>query len=290
MAGILLIVGLFSIHLSHIYYWNYDDSIYQLEINGDSIDLKNPDKRWDLPEELEEISGLSYIKRDQLACIQDEDGFFYIYDLKKSEIIRKDQFGEKGDYEGVEVIRDTAYVLKSNGDVYFFQLKKQDIGEVNLIKTDLKKRNDTEGLGFHGEDEELLIGCKEDPGTKKVDIKKGRSVFRVEMAGKKFKKNPKYIIDAKSYNKMLEKKGLSKKKHIPFKPSGIAVHPKSNYIYIIGSVGKMMVVLNPAGEIDNLIPLNPKIFWQPEGICFSPNGDLYISSEGRGKAGYILKF
>lgn len=89
---------------------------------------------------------------------------------------------------------------------------------------------------------------------------------------------------------MLEKKGLSKKKHIPFKPSGIAVHPKSNDIYIIGSVGKMMVVLNHTGEIKNLIPLNPKIFWQPEGICFSPDGDLYISSEGRGKAGYILKF
>lgn len=290
MAGILLIISLIPMLLSNNYNWNYDDSVYRLEINGDVYDLNNPNQRWDLPRELEEISGLSFFRKNQLACIQDEDGIFYIYDLKKKEIARKDQFGEKGDYEGVEVITDTAYVLKSNGDVYFFQIKNHGIGEVNFIKTDLTKRNDAEGLGFHGESKELLLGCKEDPGTKKVDIKNSRSIYRIALTEKKFKKKPKYIIDGKSYNKMLEKKDLSKKKHTPFKPSGIAVHPKNNYIFIIGTVGKMMIILNPTGEIENLIPLDPKIFWQPEGICFSPGGDLYISSEGRGKKGYILKF
>jgi uncharacterized protein YjiK len=29
---------------------------------------------------------------------------------------------------------------------------------------------------------------------------------------------------------------------------------------------------------------------QPEGICFAPEGDLYISSEGRGADGFILRF
>lgn len=290
MAGILLIISLISWLLSNNYNWNYDDSMYRTEIDGNAYDLKNPSQRWNLPGELEEISGLSFFRKNQLACIQDEDGVFYIYDIKKKEIARKELFGEKGDYEGVEVIRDTAYVLKSNGDVYFFHLKNHGIGEVSLIKTDLTKRNDTEGLGFHGESEELLLGCKEDPGTKKVEIKNSRSIYRIALTEKKFKKKPKYILDAKSYHKMLDKKDLSKKKHAPFKPSGIAVHPKNNCVFIIGTVGKMMIILNPSGEIEDLIPLDPKIFWQPEGICFSPNGDLYISSEGRGKKGYILKF
>ena len=187
MAGILLIISLFSIHLSHTYRWNYDDSVYRLEINENTYNLNNPSQRWDLPGELEEISGLSFFRKNELACIQDEDGVFYIYNLKKKEIARKDPFGEKGDYEGVEVITDTAYVLKSNGDVYYFHLKDHSIGEVKKIKTDLTKRNDAEGLGFHGESEELLIGCKEDPGTKKVDIKKSRSIYRIELTEKKFK-------------------------------------------------------------------------------------------------------
>ena len=290
MAGSFLIISLIAMHLSSIYYWNYNETIYQLDVDDLSYDLNKPNQRWDLPNELEEISGLSFFKKNQLACIQDEDGIFYIYDLKKNEISRKDQFGEKGDYEGVEVINDTSYVLKSNGDVFFFPIEKQGIGEVRKIKTDLTKQNDAEGLGFSEALVELLIGCKEDPGTKKVDIEKSRSIYHVDLIEKKFKKKPKYLIDGKSYNEMLEKKGLSKKKHRPFKPSGVAVHPKNGFIFVIGTVGKMMVILTPNGEIDNMIPLDPKIFWQPEGICFSPQGDLYISSEGRGKHGYILKF
>ena len=261
-----------------------------MKIDGHTYNLGEPLQRWDLPKELEEVSGLAYYRKNQLACIQDEDGIFYIYDLKKNEIGRKDQFAKKGDYEGVEVIKDTAYVLKSNGEVFYFKIKKQGIGEVKKIKTDLSKSNDAEGLGYEEKSGELLIACKEDPGTKKINIKKSRSIYRIDLAENKFKKKPKYIIEGKSYNKMLEEKGLSKKKHKPFKPSGIAVHPKNDHIFIIGTVGKMMIVLSPDGEIKDLIPLDPKIFWQPEGICFSPNGDLYISSEGRGKKGYILKF
>lgn len=121
-------------------------------------------------------------------------------------------------------------------------------------------------------------------------LEKSRSIYRVIIEDKNFKKKPRYIIDGKAYNKMLEEKGFNKKKHKPFKPSGVAVHPKTKDIFVIGTVGKMMIILSPEGDIKDLIPLDPKLFRQPEGICFSPKGDLYISSEGKGKKGYILKF
>lgn len=290
MTGILLILSVLSMYFYNTYQGEYDNSVYQFESNNRFYDLSNPSQRWDLPGDLEEISGLSFYKKNKLACVQDEDGIFYIYDLKKKEISREESFGEKGDYEGVEVIGDTAFILKSNGHVYYFHIKSHEIGEVSKVKTDLSSKNDTEGLGFFDEPDELLIACKEAPGTKKVKIEKSRSIYRIKKSDKNFKKNPKYIIDSKSYNKMLEKKGLNKKLHKPFKPSGVAVHPITNYVYVIGTVGKMMIILTPDGEIDNLVPLDPALFRQPEGICFSPDGDLYISSEGRGKKGYILKF
>ena len=134
MTGIILIISLFLMHLSSEYKWNYNETIYQLEVNGISYDLHKPSQRWKLPKELEEISGLSFFAKNQLACIQDEDGIFYVYDLKKQSIVRKDQFGKKGDYEAVEVVEDTAYVLESNGDIFFFHVGKNGIGDVRKIR------------------------------------------------------------------------------------------------------------------------------------------------------------
>ena len=290
MAGILLFLSIISFFVYSTFYWNYDDGYYRFKVNGRSYDLSTPKQRWDLPKELEEISGLSYYNKNVLACVQDEDGKIYLYDLKKKAIQLEEKFGDKGDYEGVEVIGDMTYVLKSNGNVYFFSLTDDGIGEVQKIKTDLSAKNDAEGLGFHDLSDDLLIACKEDPGTKKVDLKKSRSVYRIDLKDRDFKEKPKYVIEGKKFNDFLEKKGLSKKKHKPFKPSGVAVHPKTKQIFLIGTVGKLMVILDPDGDIVDLIPLDPTIFWQPEGICFSPNGDLYISSEGKGEKGYILKF
>lgn len=290
MLIIFFIAGYFSLEFNNERNFVYESQQYNLTHGNQKYNLLNPKQRWDLPNELEEISGLSFYKNGQLACVQDEDGILYIYSLKKNMIIRKEHFGEKGDYEGVEVLDETAYILKSNGKVFNFTLKKSGISDVANIKTDLSSKNDTEGLCFHKHFNELLIACKENPGTKKHELEKSRSVYRIDMLEKKFKKKPRFVIEGKQYKKMLEEKGFSKNKHIPFKPSGIAVHPRTEFTFIIGTVGKMMVILNKEGGIDELIPLDPKVFVQPEGICFAPNGDLYISSEGRGKKGYILKF
>jgi uncharacterized protein YjiK len=75
-----------------------------------------------------------------------------------------------------------------------------------------------------------------------------------------------------------------------FRPSGIAVHPKTGQIFILASDGKKLLILSEQGQKEALVSLNPKIYRQPEGICFSPNGDLFISSEGKKGDGYILRF
>lgn len=287
---VLLVLGYFFINVIGNQTFDYDKSRYRLSIDNQTYDLQNPKQRWDLPKDLEEISGLSYFKGDQLACIQDEDGVLFIFSLTKNEIVRQEKFAGKGDYEGVETIGNDVYVLKSNGKVYHFSLSNPEIDKIHEIETHLSGKNDTEGLGFESNLMELLIACKEDPGTKKVDLDKGRSIYKIDLPDRDFKKKPRFIIDGKSYNNMLDANDLSKKKHKPFKPSGVAVHPQSGFIFVIGTVGKMLAVLNPDGDLVNLVPLDPELFRQPEGICFSPNGDLYISSEGRGKKGYILKF
>lgn len=80
------------------------------------------------------------------------------------------------------------------------------------------------------------------------------------------------------------------KADVSFKPSAIAIHPQTKNIYVLGSVGKLLIVCNYNGEIISVVELNPALFLQPEGICFDPAGALYISNEGKESVATILKF
>jgi uncharacterized protein YjiK len=290
MTSITIAVTVIIVYFSDMSFSNYKDSFYLFSINSKQYDLKHPKQRWDLPADLEEISGLSCYGTTKLGCIQDEKGILFQFDIMKGEVVRKDKFGDKGDYEGVEIIDNTAYVLKSDGNIYVFQIEENGIGEVKKIKTELSKRNNTEGFGYSQSSNELLIACKEHAEIKGKASEKHKAVYAVSLPEYTFNETPRFLISRKQYIEKLDKKGLSKKKHTPFKPSGIAVHPETGNIFVIGAVGNCLVILSPKGKIEDLIPLDPQLFLQPEGICFNSVGDLYISSEGRGGYGYILKF
>ena len=77
---------------------------------------------------------------------------------------------------------------------------------------------------------------------------------------------------------------------VSFQPSGIAVHPVSGNIYIIASVGNLLMVYSRESIMLAMIKLRTKYFPQPEGICFSPDGSLYISNEGDEDEATILRF
>jgi len=51
-----------------------------------------------------------------------------------------------------------------------------------------------------------------------------------------------------------------------------------------------LLILSKDGAKEALVDLSPSLYKQPEGICFTPDGNLFISSEGDGGDGYILKF
>jgi hypothetical protein len=286
---VLVITSLFITegYLSHK--WDYDDIVYTVNDGKFQYDLAGSHQRYTMPKDLEEISALSIYGKSHLACLQDEDGVLFFYNFKKQQISRTEKFGKKGDYEGLEIVGRKAYVLRSDGKIYTFDIKNDRIGEVSKLDTDLSSENDTEGLGYDKTSNELLIACKAKPDTKNAEVK-GKTVYAYNLTDHKFHKEPRYRISKKKYHKFLDEKNLSKKKHSTYKPSAIAVHPVTENIYIIGSVGKMLTILNRQNEILDLIPLNPKVFRQPEGICFDDKGVLFIASEGAGEKGYVLQF
>lgn len=254
-------------------------------------DLKRPDQKYFLPYVLSEVSGLTWVRANTVACVEDEGGKVYLYDFKARKIVQAVRFAKPGDFEGVEMVGNRMYALKSSGDLYHFELTedREVIGE--KIETPLSRDNDTEGLGYDPVINSLLVACKEDGDIKK-DNAKGKAVYAFDLEKEKLDKDPRFELSMKDLKKFFEsnKSGEYDEKKLKFEPSGIAFHPIEKTYYVLASVGKLLVVLNHDGTIRATYPIAPRVLNQPEGICFAPNGDLYISSEGEGDRGYILKY
>ena len=263
--------------------------------------LTQPDKKIELPGYLAEVSALGYFPDNQLVMTQDENGIIYVLDLEKEEITGDFRFKNKGDFEGIEVIGNTAYVLRSDGVIYEVPNFTQDDPETNKFETSLSERDDTEGFGFDPATQTLLIACKEATRKGGEKIRYQRSVIGFDLQSLQALPDPYMTIDLREIQAFLlqhaegedglaDARAFDPEKGGSLKPSGIAVHPISGYIFVIASNGQRMVVFNQKHQVVQVQKLPREIFGQPEGICFNPKGDLFISNEGRSGKGNVLMF
>lgn len=269
-----------------------------------NYNLSEPDKKTKLPSELREISGIQILGDGLIAAVEDEHGIIYIIEFKSGEIKDKIKFGDKGDYEGIVLIGKTAWVLKSNGNLY--QVKDFKKGEDELttrkFETGLAKRNDTEGLAYDIKNNRLLIACKGHPFVDESEGTHLKAIYSFMLDEKQLHADPVLLIkldtlnDLKDYN-LFSSLGIKimsyfdeNKGDVTFQPSDIAVHPISGNYFIIGAVGDLLLVYSPEGKLLSVLILEDSIFKQAEGICFDNDGDLYISNEGGEGKGNILKF
>jgi hypothetical protein len=245
-------------------------------------DLATPDKKIKLPKELTEISGISLWKEDVFACVQDEEGRIYFFNEKEEKITEEYRFAKDGDFEDVVVANEIIYALRSDGKIYELHPNISEKWEEFEYQTELSSKNDTEGICLGPDGRKLLIACKNASG---IDghVKDHRGIYSFDLEAKKLDENPVSLI---SIDQIADVAG----KKVSFMPSALAVHPKTQDIYIISSVGKILLVLDSQNHIKHLQSLKHDHFKQPEGICFLPDGTLYISNEGKSGKANLLRF
>ncbi len=284
MASMILIIsftaGCIPRDSDHSFRIVSENYVYQLD---------SAETRFDLPKKMEEISGMDYLGDGVLLCVEDEEGILYYYDTDQQKIIREINFKNSGDYEGVAHVGEEAYAIQSDGDLFCISLSGNDETEAKKISTPFKTHNDIEGISPGHKPGEFYIVCKGDPevGGNKV---RGRAIYRYTLENNSPGEIPLINFTSGEFREWLVAHHLQPRRHMPFKPSGIAIHPVSGDIFIIASVGKLLVVMNKEGKCKGMAWLKRGLLSQPEGICFDEEGNLFISSEGRGGTGYILKF
>ena len=148
----------------------------------------------------------------------------------------------------------------------------------------------------------LLISCKAKAGEG-PDYANTKGIFAFSMDKKQLSPKPVILIDAESVHAYLKTNPNIRKLEqlmeffqpgespFSFGPSGIAIHPITQQIYITSAVGNVLIVLSPDGKsIVHIEKLRTKWMPQAEGIAFDPAANLYISTEGKGGDGKILRF
>jgi len=114
-----------------------------------------------VPEELKEISGISFVNDSLLVAIQDEDGILYFYDLKQEKVVRQYEFWKGKDYEDLCVVDKDLYILNSAGTIYELKNFMQGPSKPAVYKTGLTKENNIEGLAFDRKNNRLLLAVKD---------------------------------------------------------------------------------------------------------------------------------
>lgn len=259
--------------------FQFDSTAGKADTKGYSF--SSPDEKMELGKHLHEISGMAWIPgKDHILAENDEKGQIFTLDfINKKDELGKVKFGGKGDYEDI-VYTDTAiYMLVATGGIV--RVSTKDSSLITQEFTLPGEKNEFETLYLDEDRKSLIMLCKECDHEKD----KIRAAYRFDLTTNSFDPSPIFTIDIE------EIKNILSDSKAEFKPSAAGISPVDGKLYIVASVGKLIVVADKkTGKVEKVFRIDPVLYNQPEGMTFAPNGDLYISNEGGEGIATILKF
>ena len=221
-----------------------------------------------LPAALDEISGLAFYPKDSgIFAIQDEKGWLFKIQLKNPLKVERWKFSNGADYEDLSLVDSSFFVLRSKGVVERFKFDTPDSVSIQSFRLS-EEKNEFETLYYDSSIHKLVLICK----NCEQDTRKEVSSFTFDPSGSTFSSS--FKIETATI-----REELGEDDKFRFKPSAAAIHPITGELYIIASVNHILVILNKDHSVKNAYKIDPGLFKQPEGLTFTPKGDLIISNE-----------
>jgi uncharacterized protein YjiK len=286
----LAILILLNLFIGSLLNFNYAQSTYN---------IKFPDAKLILPDTLHEISGLTEVDANKLACIQDENGIIFIYDIRSKKTVAQIPFAEDGDYEGIARVNETLYVLRSDGVLFQIKNFMSSDKTIKSYQTGVPASNN-EGLCYDPQNNRLLIAAKGKAG-KGPKYKNRREIYSFDLKTMKLDKGVAICFDVENIASFavdngiklpvrVKKKGEIVEPVLKFTTSAIAIHPITKELYLLSSTDHLLMVFDIYGQIKYIEKLDEFEFNKPEGIIFLQNGDMLISNEGQDHHPTLLRF
>ncbi|PSL48698.1 uncharacterized protein YjiK [Chitinophaga niastensis] len=260
----------------------FSDREQKIYSSPQGYDLKEP-VRYRVRESMQEISGIALFPDEHnIFAINDEEGRIYQIDVNTTKAYPSYKFAMNGDFEDICHTDSGWFVLKSKGSLYEIHDLLSDSTSSTHYKMPKQGKREFETIYFDSLQNRVVLICKNCEDDKKKGI---TSAYSFDLATKTFDTTAIYHFDSREIARLA---GTDMRF---FKPSAAAIHPIEKRLYIVASVNGLLVIADLQGHVQEAYNLKHRLFLQPEGLSFAPNGDLYISNEGGfdGTAS-ILKF
>jgi uncharacterized protein YjiK len=229
-----------------------------------------------LPQELDEISGIAYNPAtQQLIAVNDEDGILFFLDPATGAVTNRIQFAGKGDYEEVFFGNGCVWILESKGRFLKVFLKDKSAYASQPVPMNVTGNEEFEAAWLCADSVRVATACKKCGGEAAFFARSDSGAtgrYRFEQRE----------IDFSSITNPAEK--------LKFHASAAGVDPADKRVYLVASPDKKIIQMTQEGKVLAIASLNPAVFKQPEGICFTPDGTMYISNEAAGGNANLLVF
>jgi hypothetical protein len=230
-------------------------------------------RSWILPSVLRNISAIDFLSPDKMACLQDEVGSIFILNLDSGAIEKEYPFGPPGNYKGLVIIKNDAYVACADGRIIEIRNYFSEKREVIEYGSHLTIEEEVNGLCYDRRNKRLLVTIK---GTEDGNqLYKG--IYSFQLPYKRMLAKPAIKIDLRSQVfRNLQPRNMQ----TVFQPSDLDINPVSGLLYIVDGTRAQLLRMRMNENIKDLTELDKEKFIQPEGITFTPSGELFIAGKG----------
>ena len=243
-----------------------------------SYDLEKPARRFKLPKQWREISGLTMLGENRLLAHDDERGVVFEIDYRDGSIVKAFALSDQldpiaDDFEGIAAAEGRVYLVSSSGRLYEF-VEGTD-GETvlyNLYTTGIGRDHEIEGLAYDPDQRVLLLISKnpKDPGQAGLV-----AICRWSLDTKQLVEDGHILIPAVALSNRIDSKR--------FQPSGIERHPVSGNYFVVAARQCAIAEITPQGQVLAVADLAADRHPQTEGIAFASDNTLIVSDEGVSK-------
>jgi uncharacterized protein YjiK len=228
---------------------------------------------FNLPTELNEVSGLAVAGPDSIFTHDDEFAIIYEFRLSDGHILRAfalDQPTLEGDFEGIAAAQGRVFLVTSDGLIYSAQPGENGARvSYRVYDSGIGPRCEVEGLSQSPEPGELLLLCKRfrnDSAQARLEI------YRWTIGSDRAEAEPYLSIPLDTL--------LGDDEPAEFRPSGLEWEPASGQLYVVSARSRSVLIVDRSGKLIELKHLNGTRHPETEGITLMPDGRLVLADEG----------